>query len=346
MKLSQLSLLGLAVIASPHVAHARDQIRIVGSSTVYPFTTTAAEQFGRSSTFKTPVVEATGTGGGIRLFCAGLGINRPDAANASRRMKLSEYNDCQARGVRDIIELNIGFDGLTLAQSKKARPLKLTLAQLFLALTKDVLNDKEQLVANPHIYWFDIDRSLPRTRIEILGPPPTSGTRDSLHELLMEKGAEQIPAYAALKKSDPGQFERLWKTVREDGVYVEAGENDNVIVQKLEANSDAFGILGYSFLEENSAKLRGVALDGVAPDYDAITNGKYQGGRRIYVYVKKAHVGVVPGIDKFIQEYMSNKAIGEDGYLTRKGLVPLPANELAAARASTSELTPMAPPAQ
>jgi phosphate transport system substrate-binding protein len=342
--MTQLVLASIAVIASSHVAHARDQIRIVGSSTVYPFTTTTAERFGRSSTFKTPVVEATGTGGGIRLFCAGLGLNRPDAANASRRMKLSEYNDCQAKGVKDIIELNIGFDGLTLAQSKKARPLGLTLAHLFLALTREVFDDKGQLVANPHTYWSDIDKSLPRTKIEILGPPPTSGTRDSLHELLMEKGAEQIPVYAALKKSNPGQFEQLWKTIREDGVYVEAGENDNVIVQKLEANTDAFGILGYSFLEENSAKLRGVALDGVAPDYDGITSGKYKGGRRIYVYFKKAHIGVVPGIDKFIQEYTSNKAIGEDGYLTGKGLVPLPAQELAQARDSASSLTPMPPP--
>jgi phosphate transport system substrate-binding protein len=339
-------LASVVAIALPNVAAARDQIRIVGSSTVYPFTTSAAEQFGRRSTFKTPVVEATGTGGGIRLFCAGLGINRPDAANASRRMKLSEFNDCQANGVKDIIELNIGFDGLTLVQSKKARPLKLTLAQLFLALTKDVLNDNEELVPNPHTYWSDIDKSLPRTKIEIFGPPPTSGTRDSLHELLMQKGAEQLPYYAALKTHNPKKFERIWKAIREDGAYVEAGENDNVIVQKLEANSDAFGILGYSFLEENFAKLRGVELDGVAPDYDAITSGKYKGGRRIYVYFKKAHIGVVPGIDKFIQEYLSNKAVGEDGYLTRKGLIPLPAQELAEARASASELTPMMPPAQ
>jgi phosphate transport system substrate-binding protein len=341
----QLSLAGLAAIASVNVAQARDQIRIVGSSTVYPFTTTAAERFGRSTTQKAPVVEATGTGGGIRLFCAGVGINRPDAVNASRRMKLSEFNDCQARGVKEIIELNIGFDGLTLVQAKKASPLKLTLPQLFLALAKDVFNTNGELVANPHVYWSDIDKSLPHTKIEVLGPPPTSGTRDSLHELLMATGAAQMPDYAALRKADPRTFERVWKSIREDGAYVEAGENDNVIVQKLEANPNAVGILGFSFLEENTQKLSGIALDGVAPDYDAITSGKYKGGRRIYVYVKKAHVGVVPAIDKFIQEYMSNKAIGEDGYLTRKGLIPLPAKELADARASAADLTAMAPPA-
>jgi phosphate transport system substrate-binding protein len=344
--LKRLSLASIVAIAPSNVAHARDQIRVVGSSTVYPFTTTAAEQFGRSSTFKTPVVEATGTGGGIKLFCAGLGINRPDATNASRRMKLSEFNDCQAKGVKDIIELNIGFDGLTLAQSKKARPLRLTLARLFLALAKDVLNENEELVANPHIYWSDIDKSLPHSKIEIFGPPPTSGTRDSLHELLMQRGAEDIADYAALKKNNPKKFERIWKSIREDGAYVEAGENDNVIVQKLEGNHDAFGILGYSFLEENAAKLRGVALDGVAPDYDSITSGRYRGGRRIYVYFKKAHIGVVPGIDNFIQAYLSNKAVGEDGYLTRKGLIPLPAQELADARAAASDLTPMEPPSQ
>lgn len=349
LTLKRLTLLipaALAAATPSHLAHARDQIRIVGSSTVYPFTTTVAEQFKRSSTFKTPVVEATGTGGGIKLFCAGLGVNRPDATNASRRMKVSEFNACRANGVKDIIEINVGFDGLTLAQSKKAQPLKLTLAQLFLALAREVLNENEDLVANPYIYWSDIDKSLPHIKIEVLGPPPTSGTRDSLHELFMEKGAEQLPDYAAIKKDNPKKFERIWKTLREDGAYVEAGENDNVIVQKLEANPDALGIFGYSFLEENATRLRGVALDGVAPGYDEITSGKYKGGRRIYVYVKKAHVGVVPGIDKFMAEYMSNKAVGEDGYLARKGLVPLPPQELGEARASVLELTSMAPPEQ
>lgn len=344
MRLLTFTLVSIAALAPANVAFARDQIRIVGSSTVYPFTTTAAEQFRRSSTFRTPVVEATGTGGGIRIFCAGVGANRPDAANASRRMKLSEFKDCQARGVKDIIELNIGFDGLTLAQSKKARPLKLTLAQLFLALSKEVLNERGELVANPYRNWSDIDKSLPHTKIEILGPPPTSGTRDSLHELFMKEGAEQMPAYRALKTNNPQAFERVWKSVREDGAYVEAGENDNLIVHKLHANTDAIGIFGFSFLDENSAKLNGIALDGVLPDYDAIASGRYKGGRRVYVYFKKAHVGVVPGIDRFIQEYVSNRAVGEDGYLSMKGLVPLPEQELADTRDAVSSLTTMAAP--
>jgi phosphate transport system substrate-binding protein len=322
-------------------AEARDQIRIVGSSTVYPFTTTVAEQFGKASGMKTPVVESTGTGGGMKLFCAGVGVNHPDATNASRRMKKNEFADCQKNGVKDIVEINIGFDGLTVAQSKQGAPIKLTLAQLFLALAKEVPGPDGKLIANPYKTWSDIDKSLPGIKIEVLGPPPTSGTRDSLHELFMEKGAEQIPALAALKKSDVKAFDKAWKTLREDGAYVEAGENDNVIVQKLEANKNAFGIFGYSFLEENTAKLRGVALDGVVPEFENITSGKYKGARRMYVYIKKQHVGVVPGIDKFAAEYVSNKAIGEDGYLAKKGLVTLPKKEVEAVRKDVTGMVPM-----
>jgi phosphate transport system substrate-binding protein len=329
-------------IALTGAAEARDQIRIVGSSTVYPFTTTVAEQFGKSGG-KTPVVESTGTGGGMKLFCAGVGEGHPDATNASRRMKKNEFEDCQKNGVKDIVEINIGFDGLTLAQSKQGADMKITLGQLFLALAKEVPGPDGKLVANPNKNWSDIDKSLPNIKIEVLGPPPTSGTRDSLHELFMEKGAEQVPAIAALKKSDVKAFDKAWKTLREDGAYVEAGENDNVIVQKLEANRNAFGVFGYSFLEENQAKLKGVALDGVAPEFDAITSGKYKGARRMYVYVKKQHVGIVPGLDKFAAEYVSTKAIGEDGYLAKKGLVTLPKNELEAMRKSVTGMAPMSP---
>ncbi|GIK97724.1 MAG: phosphate ABC transporter substrate-binding protein [Alphaproteobacteria bacterium] len=330
MKLTTLASAGALVAAgllTASAAEARDQIRIVGSSTVYPFTTAVAEQFGRTANVKTPVVESTGTGGGMKLFCAGVGVEHPDVTNASRRMKKGEFDACQKNGVKDIVEINIGFDGLTLAQSKQGPAIKLTLGQLFLAIAKEVPGADGKLVANPHKNWSDIDKSLPNIKIEVLGPPPTSGTRDSLHELFLEKGAEQIPALAALKKSDRKAFDRVWKTLREDGAYVEAGENDNVIVAKLEANRNAFGIFGFSFLEENLAKLRGVALDGVAPEFDAITAGTYKGARRMYVYVKKAHVGVIPALDKFAAEYVSPKAIGEDGYLARKGLVTLPKNE-------------------
>ena len=201
-----------------------------------------------------------------------------------------------------------------------------------------------KLVANPNKNWSDIDRSLPNIKIEVLGPPPTSGTRDSLHELFMEKGAEQVPALVALKKSDAKAFERAWKSLREDGAYVEAGENDNVIVQKLEANKNAFGIFGFSFLDENSAKLRGVALDGTEPTYENIASGKYKGSRPLFVYIKKQHVGMVPGIDKFAAEYVSNKALGEDGYLAKKGLVTLPKAQLEAVRKDVTGMVPMQAP--
>jgi phosphate transport system substrate-binding protein len=322
-------------------AEARDQIRIVGSSTVYPFTTAVAEQFGRTSGMKTPVVESTGTGGGMKLFCTGVGEGHPDVTNASRRMKKGEFNSCLKNGVKDIVEINIGFDGLTVAQSKAGAPIKLTLSQLLLAVAKEVPGPDGKLIPNPHRNWSDIDRALPNTKIEVLGPPPTSGTRDSFHELLLEPGALAIPALAALRKKDSKAFDRVWKTLREDGAYVEAGENDNVIVAKLEANRNAFGVFGYSFLEENRAKLRGVPLNGVAPEFDAITSGKYPGARRMYVYIKKQHTGIVPGLDKFAAEYVSTKALGEDGYLAKKGLVTLPKNELAAVRKAVLGMTPM-----
>ncbi len=240
------------MFAVADAAAARDQIRIVGSSTVYPFTTAVAEQFGKSGAGKTPVVESTGTGGGMKIFCEGVGADKADVTNASRRMKKGEFETCQKNGVKDIVEINIGFDGLTIAQSKAGQSMKLTLAQVYLALAEQVPDKDGKLVANPHKNWSDIDKSLPNVKIEVLGPPPTSGTRDSLHELFLEKGAEQIPALAALKKSDSKAFDKAWKSIRKDGAYVEAGENDNVIVQKLEANKNAFGVFGFSFLEENT----------------------------------------------------------------------------------------------
>ena len=293
---------------------------------MYPFTTTVAEQLGKTAGVKTPVVESTGTGGGMKLFCAGVGVGHPDASNASRRMKKGEFEMCQKNGVTDIVEITVGYDGLSVAQSKQGTPIKLTLGQLFMAVAKEVPGPDGKLVANPYKNWSDIDKSLPNIKIEVLGPPPTSGTRDAFHELLMEKGAEQIPAIAAHKKSDAKAFERAWKSLREDGAYVEAGENDNVIVQKLEANRNAFGVFGFSFLEENAAKLRGVPLDGTEPTYENINNGKYKGSRLMYVYLKKQHIGVIPGLDKFAAEYVSAKALGEDGYLAKKGLVTLPKN--------------------
>ena len=330
-----------AAVLSSAAAEARDQIRIVGSSTVYPFTTAVAENFGKTSGMKTPVVEATGTGGGMKLFCAGVGVDYPDMTNASRRIKKSELDDCTSHQVTAVVELNIGFDGLTIAHSKPAPDMQLTLAQIFLGLAKNVPGPDGKLIPNPYRLWSDIDPALPSTQIEVLGPPPTSGTRDSLHELFMEKGAAQIEALSAIKSADPKAFENVWKTMRDDGAFIESGENDNVIVQKLAANPNALGIFGYSFLEENVSTLKGVPIDGVEPTFENIASGEYKGGRRLYVYLKKDHLDLVPGIKEFAAEYVSPAALGEDGYLAAKGLVPLPAEEFAQEAAKIGAMTPI-----
>lgn len=317
----------VGTIAFAGAASARDQIRIVGSSTVYPFTTAVAEQFGKSGAGKTPVVESTGTGGGFKLFCAGVGVGHPDVSNASRAIKKGEFEDCDKNGVKDIVEIRIGIDGLVLAQSKAGPNLSLTRKQVFLAMAEMVPDKDGKLVANPYKNWSDIDAALPAVKIEVLGPPPTSGTRDSFHELYLEKGAEEFPSLKDLKKADGKAFDKVWKSIRKDGAYVEAGENDNVIVQKLEANKNAVGVFGFSFLEENLAKLKGAKIEGVEPAYDAISSGKFKGARPLFVYIKKQHVGVIPGLDKFVAEYVSDKAISKDGYLARKGLVAMPKEE-------------------
>lgn len=331
----------VAAVAFTGAASARDQIRIVGSSTVYPFTTAVAEQFGKASGGKTPIVESTGTGGGMKIFCEGVGEDKADATNASRRMKKSEFDLCEKNGVKDIVEINVGFDGLTIAHGKDGSPISLTLKQVFQALAENVPDKDGKLVPNPYKTWSDIDPSLPNVKIEVLGPPPTSGTRDSLHELFLEKGAEAFDSLKALKKEDAKAFDKVWKSIRKDGAYVEAGENDNVIVAKLEGNKDAFGVFGFSFLEENAAKLKGVSLDGVDPTFENIAGNKYKGARRMYVYVKKAHVGVIPGLDKFAAEYVSEKALGADGYLASKGLVTLPKEEFEVVKTSVTAMTPM-----
>jgi phosphate transport system substrate-binding protein len=331
---------GSFVFAAPALAQ-RDQIRIVGSSTVYPFTTAVAEQFGKSGGFKTPVVESTGTGGGFRLFCGGVGPTHPDVSNASRAILKGEFELCQKNGVKDIVEIKVGNDGLTIAQSKAGPKISLSMAQVYLALAAQVPGPDGKLIANPYKNWSDIDKTLPNIRIEVLGPPPTSGTRDSFHELYMEAGAMQIKALADLRKSDRKAFDNAWKTLRQDGAFVEAGENDNVIVQKLEANRNAFGIFGFSFLDENSAKLNGVPIDGVTPDFDTIAAGKFKGARPLFIYIKKQHVGVIPGIEQFAAEYVSPKAMARDGYLARKGLVALPKAEADKVAAVAKAMTPM-----
>ncbi|HPG88098.1 MAG TPA: substrate-binding domain-containing protein [Hyphomicrobium sp.] len=339
-QVTAIALAGVSLVAFSGVAAARDQIRIVGSSTVYPFTTAVAEQFGKAGG-KTPIVESTGTGGGMKIFCEGVGVDKADATNASRRMKKSEFELCAKNGVTDIVELKVGIDGLTIAQAKGAKPLAMTRKQIFQALAEQVPDKDGKLVANPYKKWSDIDASLPDVKIEVLGPPPTSGTRDSFHELFMEKGAEGFETLKALKTSDSKAFDAVWKSIRKDGAYVEAGENDNVIVQKLEGNKDAFGIFGYSFLEENASKIGGVSIEGVEPNYENISTGKYKGARDLFVYVKKQHVGVIAGLDKFVAEYVSDKAMGEDGYLSSKGLVALPKAEAEKVRAAALALSPV-----
>ncbi len=329
-----LGLLASIAVAGAAEAQSRDQIRIVGSSTVFPFATAVAETFGRNSDFKTPVVESTGSGGGLKLFCSGVGLEHPDITNASRRIKSSEFETCSANGIT-ITEVKVGFDGIVLANSKSADPMTLTKGQLFLALAKEVPVDGA-LVENPYQNWSDIDPSLPNSRIEVLGPPPTSGTRDAFVELAMEGGCKQVDGAAELGlEKDACHF------IREDGAFVEAGENDNLIVQKLDANPAAFGVFGFSFLDQNADKLQGSMIDGVEPTFENIASGDYGVSRSLYFYVKQEHVGVVPGIQEYVNEFTSDAAWGEDGYLVDKGLIPLPDADRAAVGGAAQSLAPL-----
>jgi len=307
-------------------AQQRDSISIVGSSTVYPFATVVAEKFGKAGSFKAPKIESTGTGGGFKLFCGGVGIQHPDISNASRAIKASEFEICQKNGVADIVEVKIGYDGIVMANSKKVPALKLTSKDIFLALAKEVPDPKggENLVANPYKTWKDVNTSLPEVKIEVLGPPPTSGTRDAFLELAMEPGALKFESLKKLSKEDGKKFQKVFSSIREDGAYVEAGENDNLIVQKLGANPNALGIFGFSFLDQNTDKIQGSFVDGNQPTFEAIASGKYPLSRPLFFYVKKAHAGVIPGIKEYLAEFTSEKAWGKDGYLSEKGLIPMP----------------------
>ena len=322
----------VASVALAASAEARDQIRIVGSSTVYPFSTRVAEEFGKTTKFKTPVIESTGTGGGFKLFCSGVGIDTPDIANSSRAIKKSEIESCVTNGVTELTEVKIGFDGIVLANSKAAPRMEITLEQLYLALAKDIPDGSGGFKPNSYSKWSEISPALPDTKIEVLGPPPTSGTRDAFVELAMEGGCNQIPAIADLKKSDEKKHKAVCQGIREDGAFIEAGENDVLIVRKLEANSNAFGIFGYSFLDQNQDKIQGSKINGIEDNYDNIASGKYPIARSLYFYVKKAHVAAVPGIKEFVAEFVSDKAFGPEGYLADKGLIALPDAERAAVR--------------
>jgi phosphate transport system substrate-binding protein len=315
---------GLSLAGAAHAQSSRDYINIVGSSTVYPFTTAVAEQFGKAGKFKTPKVESTGTGGGIKLFCNGVGVQHPDIANASRRIKQTEVDTCAKNGVKDIVEVKVGYDGIVLAHSKKGPQLKITRKDVYLALAKQIPDpaNPTTLIANPNKTWKQVNSSLPDEKIEVLGPPPTSGTRDAFAELLMETGCSTYPWIKTLKDVQEDRFKKVCDSIREDGAYIEAGENDNLIVQKLEANPSAVGIFGYSYLEENEDKLTGSVLEGVSPVFETIASGKYPASRPLFIYVKKQHIDVIPGIKEFVAEYVSDKALGQEGYLADKGLIP------------------------
>ena len=319
----------IAVVAYAGAAEARDQIRIVGSSTVYPFSTTVAEQFGKTSSFKTPVVESTGSGGGLKLFCAGIGVEHPDMTNASRAIKKSEVERCRKNGVTDITEVKVGYDGIVLANARSAEPMAITRKQLFLALAKDVPapDGSNKVVPNPYMKWSDIDASLPDYKIEVLGPPPTSGTRDAFAELALEGGCKKFDFIKAMKKSDKNAYKAICHGVREDGGWVEAGENDILIIRKLEENPQAFGVFGFSFLDQNTDKVQGSTVEGMGPTFENISSGDYPVSRSLFFYVKNAHAGTIPGMKEYIAEFTSNKAWGDEGYLTDKGLIPMPAAE-------------------
>jgi phosphate transport system substrate-binding protein len=308
------------------------QIQIVGSSTVYPFTTAVSEQFQRTNPGMSAIVESTGTGAGMKLFCAGVGDQHPDMTNASRRMKASEYQDCAKNGVKQVIEVPVGIDGLALIEAKSGGGMGLTARDVYAALAANPFGKP-----NTAKTWKDVNPALPAVAIQVYGPPPTSGTRDSLAELILEKGCESDPAMKALKESDKDRHKDLCTKVREDGVYVEAGENDNLLVQKVAANPGAIGVLGYSFLEENVDKVKGIPLGGVAPTAETISSLTYPGARQLYLYVKGEHLNVIPGMKEFLAEYA--RAWAKGGYLERRGLIPSPADVQAKGSEAATKLT-------
>ncbi|HEV2078576.1 MAG TPA: PstS family phosphate ABC transporter substrate-binding protein [Allosphingosinicella sp.] len=314
---------------------ARSQIRIVGSSTVYPFSSAVAEQFVRNNPgMKAPIIESTGTGAGLKLFCAGVGTQHPDMANASRRIKKSEFEDCRKNGVNQIIELPVGIDGLALIEGKSKPQFSLTPADVYKALAATPFGKP-----NTAKTWKDVSPALPAVPIQVYGPPPTSGTRDAFAELIMEKGCESDPAMKALKESDKDKHKEVCTKVREDGAYIEATENDNLMVQKVAGNPGSIGILGYSFLEENADKVRGIPLSGVNPTSQTISSFEYPGARPLFVYVKGEHLAAIPGIREYIAEFA--KGWGQGGYLTRRGLIASPADQMATANQTAKELKPM-----
>ena len=313
-------------------ADANQKIKIVGSSTVSPFSTAVAEQFGASSSFPTPIVESTGTGGGFKAFCQGIGPDAPSISNASRPIKPSEKELCANAGVTDIVEVKIGFDGIVLANATDAPALDLTKEEIFRALVAELPDGNGGWMKNPNKTWKDVADHLPDMPILVSGPPPTSGTRDAFVEIAMEGGAKAVPEMAALKESDEDEFKRRAHEIRNDGAWIDSGENDSAIVQTLLKNDDSVGIMGFSFLGQNRDRIKGALVGGVAPEFEEIASGNYKISRSMYFYVKKQNVPLVPGIEAYVSEFTSEGAWGPDGYLAEKGLIPLPDAERAAER--------------
>lgn len=363
------AVLAAAGVAGASAIQSREVLRIVGSSTVFPFTTAVAENFGAKTRYATPVVESTGTGGGMNLFCAGVGMSHPDITGASRRMKVSEYRRCQDNGVTEITEIMIGFDGIVIGNAIESPRAELDRQSLFLALAAEIpapvdaqgnvlVTESgallpgasfsqvagyscETIVANPHTRWSDIDPALPNVNIEVYGPPPTSGTRDAFVELAMHYGAEEVDCLHEMAASDADRFEAIASRIREDGRWIDSGENDNTIVQTLANTPTAFGIFGYSFLEQNADRIQGATVGGIEPEYDAIAEGEYPISRSMYVYVKNQHADVVPGLREYVTEFTSEEAWGPFGYLAERGLIALTDTRRAEEAASARALTPM-----
>ena len=315
-----------------------------GSSTVFPFATRVAENYARKSGLASPRIESLGTGGGMKAFCAGPGDDAPDIANASRPMKASEFKLCQANGVTDIVEIKIGYDGIVIATARDGGDFDFAPKDLYLGLAKAVPNGAG-FAPNPAKDWNQVSATLPRQRIQVYGPPPTSGTRDAFVELALNKGGEGVPVLAALKKTNEGEFKKVTGALREDGGWIDAGENDNAIIQTLTKTPGSLGVFGYSFLEQNGDKVKGAKIAGIAPSLATISDGSYPLSRSLYIYVKKARVGVKPGLKQFIDEFVSDAAIGKGGYLQERGLIPLHPAELATQRQVVVTLPAMAAPA-
>ena len=336
----------LAALTFSSTASARDHIEIVGSSTVYPFSTVVAETFGKKTKFKTPKIESTGSGGGMKLFCEGNGIDTPDITNASRRIKKSEFEKCTKNGIK-LTEVKVGYDGIAIANAKSAPKYNLTRQAIFFAMAKDIpeVNGKGgytgKTVPNTYTHWNQIFSELPATPIKVMGPPPTSGTRDAFAELAMEGGCKTVSWIKALKKTDKKQYKSICHSVREDGAYVEAGENDNLIVQKLVASPNMLGVFGFSFLDQNADKVQGASIDGKELTFESIALGEYPVSRPLFMYIKNDHVGKVPGIKEFVAEFVAAGTWGDDGYLAEKGMIPMPAEERKSFAASATSLKPL-----